>query len=230
MDNSVLLVVSRSSSYCSSILPSTSRTKDQSDYSKKCGHYWIQCRLRVTSMHAGNRCWQIVTSRPRWTLNQPTRWTRKIQRKAFLFGYSPWQWILKTWRDVLAHSSERANSDSEGDASKVETPKRKHSVHAYFRKKLKEICSAIRKVWWLDNKRARSSAKYVNLGTITDTLSWHKFSPLNGIRVRPKLHRRRRRIYESSNSRCRSQKVVHTYHLLEFGKCCEELSWSHRKN
>ena len=38
---------------------------------------------------------------------------------------------------VLAHSSERANSDSEGDVSKVETQKRKHSVHAYFRKKTK---------------------------------------------------------------------------------------------
>ena len=38
---------------------------------------------------------------------------------------------------VLAHSSERENSDSEGDASKVETQKRKHSVHAYFRKNQK---------------------------------------------------------------------------------------------
>ena len=38
---------------------------------------------------------------------------------------------------VLAHSSERANSDSEGDATKVEAQKRKHSVHAYFRKNQK---------------------------------------------------------------------------------------------
>ena len=38
---------------------------------------------------------------------------------------------------VLAHSSERANSDLEGEASKVETQKRKHSVHAYFRKNQK---------------------------------------------------------------------------------------------
>ena len=38
---------------------------------------------------------------------------------------------------VLAHSSERAKSDSEGEASKVETQKRKHSVHAYFRKNQK---------------------------------------------------------------------------------------------
>ena len=36
---------------------------------------------------------------------------------------------------VPAHSSEREISDSEGEASKVETQKtRKHSVHAYFRK------------------------------------------------------------------------------------------------
>ena len=48
---------------------------------------------------------------------------------------------------VLAHSSERENSDFEEDASKVETQKRKHSVHAYFRKKTKEISSANRKVW-----------------------------------------------------------------------------------
>ena len=38
---------------------------------------------------------------------------------------------------MLAHSSERENSDSESDASKVETQKRKHSVHAYFRKNQK---------------------------------------------------------------------------------------------
>ena len=35
---------------------------------------------------------------------------------------------------VLAHSSERVNSDSEGDASKVETQKWKRSIHTTFRK------------------------------------------------------------------------------------------------
>ena len=38
---------------------------------------------------------------------------------------------------VLAHSSERATSDSEGDASKVETRKRKHSGNVYKRKNQK---------------------------------------------------------------------------------------------
>ena len=38
---------------------------------------------------------------------------------------------------TFAHSSERENSDSEGDASKVETQKGKHIIHAYFRKNQK---------------------------------------------------------------------------------------------
>ena len=48
---------------------------------------------------------------------------------------------------VLALSTERVNSYSEGDASKVETQKRKHSIETHFTKKAKEICSAKRKVW-----------------------------------------------------------------------------------
>ena len=35
---------------------------------------------------------------------------------------------------VLAHSSERANSDSEGDASIVVTQKRKHCICTHFTK------------------------------------------------------------------------------------------------
>ena len=35
---------------------------------------------------------------------------------------------------MLAHSSERVRSDSEGDASEVEIQKWKHSIHTNFRK------------------------------------------------------------------------------------------------
>ena len=109
---------------------------------------------------------------------------------------------------VLAHSSERVNSDSQDEASKVETQKRKHSVHAYFRENLRDLFF-VQKIWvtW-QQQSTKSSMKNVNLGAITDTLSWYKFSPLNGIRVKPKLHRRRSRLYESSYSRRRSQKLV----------------------
>ena len=45
---------------------------------------------------------------------------------------------LEDWEaHVLAHSSEKENSDSEGDvffSKKMETQKRKHGVHAHFRK------------------------------------------------------------------------------------------------
>ena len=38
---------------------------------------------------------------------------------------------------VPAHSSERENSDSEGDASKMETQKRKNSIYTHFTKRPK---------------------------------------------------------------------------------------------
>ena len=68
------------------------------------------------------------------------------------------------------------------------------------------FCDQKSMVTW-QQQSTNSSTKDVNLGTITDTLSWYKFSPLGGIRVKPKLHRRRRRIYESSDSRRRGQKL-----------------------
>ena len=68
----------------------------------------------------------------------------------------------------------------------------------------------------------------MNLGTITGMQLWYKFSPLSGTRVKPKPHKRRRRMYESLQSPSQKPKVIHRYNLLEFGKLCEELSWNHR--
>ena len=56
------------------------------------------------------------------------------------------------------------------------------------------FCDQKSVVTW-QQQSTKSSTKDVNLGTITDTLSWYKFSPLSGIRVKPKPHRRRRTIY-----------------------------------
>ena len=55
---------------------------------------------------------------------------------------------------MLAHSSERAISDSEGDASKVEIQKWQHSVHAYFHKNQKG--SILRTDKYGDNSRAQN--------------------------------------------------------------------------
>ena len=105
-------------------------------------HCQIQWQLEVTSMHAGNREAADETNK-----EDPTQ------------GILVWlQPIAVNLEDletlVLAHSSERENSDSEGDASKVETQKRKHSVHAQLRKNQKR--SILRtEVWWLENSRAQ---------------------------------------------------------------------------
>ena len=67
----------------------------------------------------------------------------------------------------------------------------------------------------------------MNLGTITFALSWYKFSPLSGIRVKPKLHRRRKNLRKFPEP-SQKPKVINTDNLLEFSNYCEELSWNHR--
>ena len=54
----------------------------------------------------------------------------------------------------------------------------------------------------------------MNLGTVTETLPWYTFSPLNGIRVKPKPHKRRRRICESLQKPSQKPKVIHTDNFL----------------
>ena len=69
-------------------------------------HHQIQWRLEVPSMHAGNRCRQTLTSKPRETVVQHTdkmRRTKKFQRKAFRIGYSPSQLIWRTCRRMCPH-------------------------------------------------------------------------------------------------------------------------------
>ena len=61
------------------------------------------------------------------------RRTRKIQRKLQSITVN----LKGLETHVLVHSSERENSDSQADVSKVDTQKRTHSVHAYFRKNQK---------------------------------------------------------------------------------------------
>ena len=69
-------------------------------------------------------------------------------------------------------------------------------MHTSAKTERDQFCDQKSMVTW-QQQSTTSSTKGMNLGTITDTLSWYKFSPLSGIRVKPKLHKRRRRIYES---------------------------------
>ena len=71
----------------------------------------------------------------------------------------------------------------------------------------------------------------VNLGTITDTLSWHKILPLSGFsltRAEPKLLRRRKKSLRKFLEPSQKPKVIYTDNSIEFGKPCEKLAWNHR--
>ena len=73
-------------------------------------------------------------------MNQQTRRTKEDPTQGMPVWLQPFTDNLEGLEThVLAHSSERENSDSESDASKVETQKRKHSVHAYFRKTKRDL-------------------------------------------------------------------------------------------
>ena len=76
------------------------------------------------------------------------------------------------------HSSERVNSDSEGDASKVETQKWKHSTNTHFRK-------------YERDGRARKRISEQSPIRCRGTRSHHS---VDVARVKQKLHSRRRRI------------------------------------
>ena len=138
MDNFVPLVVPGLSSSSSSSLASTSRPKDQSNSSgesetssdpvttrrdkRACGK---PMQTDLDKLASGNR--------------GPAHKEDEMNKEDPTQGIPDW---LQPFTDnpedlethVPAHPSEREISDSEGDASKMETQKRKHSIYTHFSK------------------------------------------------------------------------------------------------
>ena len=139
MDNSVLLVASRLSSYPSSRLSSTSRSTDQCNFSRELG----TLSDPVTTRSDNHACGKPMLTDPDKQATGNREPANEMNKEDPTQGIPVWlQPFTVNLEDlethVLAHSSAREKSDSEGDASKVETQKkRKHSVHAYFRKNQK---------------------------------------------------------------------------------------------
>ena len=139
------------SSYSGSILSSTCRSKDQSNCYRKLGTLLDPATTR-SDKHACGK--QMLTDHDKQATEnrEPADETNKEDpTQGILVWLHPFTVNLEELEArVLAHSSERENSDSEGDASKVETWKQKHSVHAHFRKKPKRdlFCERKRMVTW----------------------------------------------------------------------------------
>ena len=151
---------------------------------------------------------------------------------------------------VPAHPSEREISDSEGDASKVETQKRKHCIYTHFpqdrncdtclRTKITrvpcrrrnegsipraeefgDLITADHKVL-NEGSESRHNHRYavVVQDLATQWIQSHSCKNKNSQETEKSL----RKILEPSQK----PKVIRTDNSLEFGKSCEELTWNHR--
>ena len=121
-------------------------------------HYLVQYRFEVTSMHAGNRCWQIMTTKPRDTVNQQTRDEQgrsnamhsclgtAFHSKSIGFGDTCARTFL--WKERELRFGRWCFKS--GDIKKTEA-----LCSCLLPQKTKEMFSANSKVWWFDNSRAQ---------------------------------------------------------------------------
>ena len=151
---------------------------------------------------------------------------------------------------VSAHSSEREISDSECDASKVGTQKRKHSIYTHFPKdrncdrclgtkitrvprrrrdegsitraeKFSDLITADQKVL---NERSESRNNHQYAVVVQDLATlWIQAFPCKNKNAQ-ETEKSRRKFQGPSQK----PKVIYTDNSLEFGKSCEALSWNHR--
>ena len=117
----------------------------------------------VWSIHAGK---SMLTnpdkqaSRNRGPVHKKTRWTRKIQRKAFLIDYSPSQLIWRTWRRMCSHIPLKERTQ----IRKVMLRKWRHknwsTIFILTSPKNERDLFQEQKVWWIDNSRAPNPQRW----------------------------------------------------------------------
>ena len=143
--------------------------------------YQIQSRLELTSLHAGNRCWQILTSRPRETVNQHTK---KFFRRDVQGGCNG----RRSWLVTALHSLSRGPGEMCSHIPLKERSQIRKVMLQKWRYKNRStvfILTSANTDRELFHERKRQvnwkqqNAK-ANLGTITNSLPWYKISPFSG--------------------------------------------------
>ena len=161
-DNFVLLAVPGLSSIPAAVCLQHRDQRISEIISENWDYYQNQSRSEVTSMHAGNRCWQILTSRPQETVNQHTIFSDEMCKEDPTQGIPDWLRTFLWKRDLR---SGRWCFKSGGTAFILTSANSERDLF-HEQKRL---------VTW-----QQWSAK-VNLGTlINSSLSWYKISTLSG--------------------------------------------------
>ena len=190
MDNPVPLVVPVLSSSSSSSSASTSGPKDQSNSSGE---------SETSSDAVATRSAKLAPGSRGPAHKKKTRCTHERQRKAFLFGDSPSQFILRTWRRMCPHITLKEWTQ----IRKVTLQKKRRHTNGstvFMLTAAKNRKSSVLRSerWWLDSSKAENLQRRTWISgqspkRCRGTRSRHSVESVSN----PKLHRRRRRIYES---------------------------------
>ena len=147
-----------------------------------------------------------------------------------------------------AHPSEREISDSEGDASKVETQKRKHSIYSHFPwDRNCDIClrTRITRVGRGNEGSIPRAARfgdlikadYKVLSEGCDSRNNHRYAVvvqdlatqwIQSYPCKTKTSQETQRSMQKFLEPTRQPKVIYTDNSLAFGKSCEDPAWNHR--
>ena len=171
--------------WSSSSLSSTSRSTDIF-FRKNWDHYQTQSRLEVTSMHAGNRCWQSLTSRPRETVNQHAKiFSDEMYKEDPTQDIPDWLQPVTVNLEDLEKCARRFLWKSEhrfgrwrfksGDTKNGSTVLMLTSANTE-----RDLFHEQKRLVTWQQWSTKSSTKDVNLGTITSSLPWYKVSPFSG--------------------------------------------------
>ena len=156
MDNSVLLVVSRLSSYSSSILSTTSRSKDQSNHTRKSR----TLSDPVTTRSGKHACGKpMLTDHGKQTTGnrEPAdEMNKEDPTQSILVWLQPFTVNPEDQRRMCSHMPLKERTHRFGTwCFQSGDTKTEAQYSCLLPQKPKEIYSANGKVWWFDNRRAQ---------------------------------------------------------------------------
>ena len=223
---------------------STSRTKGQSSSSSDSGQSSDPVTTRSHKPDSEGSM-QTDPEKPasgnRVVQQTKTRWTRKIQRKAFLTGCSPSQIIWITWRRMCPDIPLRCcKGGDKSEAQYLYSLHQRRNCDVCLRTKITrvlcrrrsegsiprtvkfgDLITADHKIL-IEGSESRNNHRYAVVVQDLAT-QWIQSSPCKN-KNSQETEKSLRKFLEPSQK----SKVIYTDNSLECGKSCKELSWNHR--